>query len=282
MVYRTEKWAQYKIGAGNYQTFMFRVDKSQSEYQITVNANVIENSLDIIYFLCLYSDYQKFDEWKKHPYEYKKDESGNVVKNSQGYPVTISRPAPAINYILWRRTNILEKSFPLQEGVYVLCFDNTYSAITSKSIWLHVVEEWDRKTPSTSLPIVEQILGEIPDNISNCIIDANDCYMSGHYNQCSVMLRKAVEIAIKIKLQQSGINVNQLFDKAGNELSLSGKIKLLIKKKLITQRNATDLERVKWFGDIGAHSVMKITHQDVRDNVEPRVRSFLVGLNLKV
>lgn len=281
MVFRTEKWAEYKVGAGNYQTFIFRVDKNQSEYQIIVNSNVVETGLDIIYFLCLYPEYKKFNDWKRAPYEYKRDASGNVIKDSAGYPIQVMKPAPSINYILHRRTNILEKTFPLQEGVYVLGFDNSYSAINAKSIWLQTVEEWDRQTPTTSLPIVEQLLGEIPDDVSNCIRDANDCYMSGHYNQCSVMLRKSIEIAIKIKLQQSDINANQLFDKAGNEISLSGKMKLLRKKKLITQRNASDLERVKWFGDIGAHSAMKITPQDIRDNVEPKVRSFLVGLSLK-
>ncbi|MCH7648868.1 MAG: hypothetical protein IIA83_09705, partial [Thaumarchaeota archaeon] len=45
MVFRAEKWAEYKVGAGNYQTFIFRVDKNQSEYQITVNSNVVETGL---------------------------------------------------------------------------------------------------------------------------------------------------------------------------------------------------------------------------------------------
>lgn len=280
MVYRIEKWAEYKVGAGNYQTFIFRVDKNQSEYQITINSNVVESGLDIIYFLCLYSEYKKFDDWRKNPYEYKRDATGNVVNDSYGNAIRVTKPAPVINYTLHRRTNFLEKIFQLQEGIYTLGFDNTYSAMTAKSIWLQIVEEWDRKTPTANLPIAEQLLGEIPDDVSTCIRDANDCYMSGHYNQCSVMLRKGVEIAIKIKLQQSGINLTQLFDKVGNELSLSGKMKLLRKKKLITQRNASDLEQVKWFGDVAAHSIMRIMPQDI-DKVEPKVRSFLVGLNLK-
>ena len=282
MVFRIEKWAEYKIGAGNYQTFMFRVDKSQNEYQITLNSNVIETGHDIIFWLCLYSEYKKFDDWKKNPYEYKRDASGNIVKDSYGNAVTVPKPIPSISYVIHRRTNILEKTFPLQEGVYVLIFDNTHSTITSKSIWLHVTEEWDRKTPSSSLPIAEQLLGEIPDDVSNCIMDANDCYISGHYDQCSIMLRKAIEIAIKIKLKQSNIDTKQLFDKAGNELSLSGKMQLLRKNRLITQRNSSDLEQAKWFGDIGAHGTMKIFPQDIRDIVEPKVRSFLVALNLKV
>jgi len=282
MVYRIEKWAEYKIGAGNHQTFMFRVDKSQNEYQITINSNVLETGHDVIYWLCLYQEYKKFDDWRKNPFEYKRDDSGNIVKDSYGNAVTVTKPSPSISYVIHRRTNILEKTLSLQEGVYVLIFDNTHSTITSKSIWLHVIEEWDKKTPSSSLPIVEQLLGNLPDDVSNCIIGANDCYISGHYDQCSVMLRKAVEIAIKIKIKQSGMDINQLFDKAGNELSLNGKMKLLTKKRLITQRNASDLEQAKWFGDIGAHGTMKIFPQDIRDIVEPKVRNFFVALNLKV
>ena len=95
------------------------------------------------------------------------------------------------------------------------------------------------------------------------------------------MLRKAIEIASKIKLQQSEIRANEMLDKSGNEIGLSGKIKLLRKYKLITQRSVSDLDHVKWFGDIAVHGSMRITEQDIKDNIEPKIRSFLVGLNLK-
>lgn len=52
------------------------------------------------------------------------------------------------------------------------------------------------------------------------------------------------------------------------------------KKKLITQRSASNIEQVKWFGDIGAHGTMRMTKQDTRDNIDPKIRIFLVGLKL--
>ncbi len=87
-----------------------------------------------------------------------------------------------------------------------------------------------------------------PDVDATYVIDANDCFTLGHYDQCSVMLRKAIKIAIKIKLQQRGIDVTELLDKSGNELNLSGRIKLLKEHNLITQRTVSYIETVKWFG----------------------------------
>ena len=95
------------------------------------------------------------------------------------------------------------------------------------------------------------------------------------------MLRKGIELAVRIKILQSGLS-SQLLDDAGNEIGLSAKIKLLKTKKLLTQKNVSDIGRIKWFGDVGAHGTMKIEEQDIRDNVGPKVRSFLAALNLKV
>ena len=130
-------------------------------------------------------------------------------------------------------------------------FDNTYSAINAKNVWLHAIETWDGEIPSDDLPIIEQLLDDLPDNVATCVSDANDCFTAGHYNQCSVMLRKAIETGSKIKLQQSGVKAKEMLDKGGNEISLSGKVKLLGKHRLITQHSASDLDKIKWFGDIG-------------------------------
>ncbi|MDE2591121.1 MAG: DUF4145 domain-containing protein, partial [Patescibacteria group bacterium] len=201
------------------------------------------------------------------------------VKDEKGNPVINYIPEPPTNKIINRRTNILEKTLSLEEGVYVLVFDNRFSKINSKNTWLNIREIWGTFTPPVNLPIVEQLANDVPYDVAICITDANDCYTSGHYNQCSVMLRKTLEVSIKIKLQQSKIDTDEMIDKMGNELSLSKKIKLLRKHKLITQRSESDIEQIKWFGDIGAHSTMRVTMEDIK-NVEPKIRSFLVGLSL--
>ena len=113
-------------------------------------------------------------------------------------------------------------------------------------------------------------------------MDANNSYKAGHYNQCSIMLRKAIEIACKIKLLQSNVPHKQLVDRDGYEITLRKKIKQLQTKNLITQKNLKDIEHVKWFGDQSVHGLMKIAFDDIKETIEPRSRSFLVGLNLKI
>lgn len=280
-MHRNEIWAEYKVGAGNYQSFMFKVDNSMKNFQITINSQVNEKGMDVIYILCPYDDYKKLQAWWVNSWTYKKDSSGQMVKDTQGNPVVVSIPAPLTNKIINRQTNFLEKTISLDAGVYALIFDNRYSAINSKSIWLEIREEWGKDTPPANLPIIDQMLNDVPMDVASCIKDANDCYVSGHFNQCSVMLRKVVELAIKIKLQQSEINIDEMTDKNGNDLPLSAKIKLLRKHRLITPRSVSDVNTIKWFGDTGVHGTMRVSHQDIKDNVEPKIRNFLVGLNLE-
>lgn len=280
-MHRNELWAEYKIGSGNYQTFMFRVDNTMKGFQITIDSEVRESGKDIIYILCLYDDYKKLREWWAHRFEYKRDAFGQVVKDEKGNQITVAIPEPPTNKIINRRTNILEKTLSLNAGIYVLIFDNQYSAINSKNIWLNVKETWGTATPTANLPIIEQMLNDVPMDVATCIRDANDCYIAGHYNQCSIMFRKSVELAIKLKLQQSQIDIDEILDKNDNELPLGAKIKLLRKHRLVTPRSVSDLDKIKWFGDIGAHGVMRVTQQDIKENVEPKIRSFLVGLNLQ-
>jgi len=282
MVQQYEHWAELNVGAKTRDTWMFHVGENQLDFKITIKSNVSSRGHDLNYYLCSYEDYQIYSEWKKNPYEYKRDSSGNIAKTNDGISITRLRPFPKIHLFLNLLTNQIEKTLSLNPGTYVIIFDNTHSTWTSKSIWLHVIESWDHDTLSSNLPLIEQLVDELPPDVTTCIIDANDCYKVGHYNQCSIMLRKAIEIACKIKLLQSKTKPSQLVDNDGYEISLSKKIKLLQKKNLITQRNLKDLEHVKWFGDQSAHGSMQIALDDIKDTIEPRIRSFLVGLNLKV
>ena len=94
------------------------------------------------------------------------------------------------------------------------------------------------------------------------------------------MLRKGIELATKIKLLQSGMLPEQLLDNAGNEVWLSSKIKLLKTRKLLTSKNSSDMENIKWFGDAGAHGTMRIAEQDIKDSIEPKMRSLFERLDL--
>ena len=214
----------------------------------------------------------------KNKTKYKQDSNGQVVNDKNGIPVMITIPKPQIQTIFKVRTNILNRTVNLSSGTYALLLDNTYSTVTGKNLNLHVVETWDKENIKKDLPIVQSFLDEMPSDIATCITDANNCYVAGHYNQCTVMLRKGIELALRTKLLQAGLPLEQLFDKTGNELRLSSMIKLLQRKKLLTAKNSSDIERIKWFGDAGAHKTMKVTEQDIKENIEPKIRSLFTYL----
>lgn len=280
---KSEFWIYEIVRAKKHACFVFTVDaKKHKGFRITFDANVSETGKDVRYVLMSHSDYQKWENWKTNPITYKRDAKGNIVKNGEGIPITVPVPEPKTAKIIDRRTNILEKTIPIKEGSYALILDNTYSTITDKTLWLHVIEEWNTELPANNLPVVNQLVPDLPKDVGICLTKANECYISGHYEQASVMLRKAVEIASRIKLLQAELGDKGLYDSEGNELLLTGKIKMLRANNLITQRAARDLDEIKWFGDVGAHGTMKIVQKDIRDNIEPRVRSYLAGLNLKL
>lgn len=278
---RVEFGTDYKVNANHYQRLTFSVNEKQRGFKIAINAKISETDKNIIFHLSTYDDSQKLIKWLYQRVTYRKDANGQIMKTEQGYPVQVAIPRPQINDIINLKTNILEKNVSLPPGVYALMFDNTYSAINSKNVRVYIVETWDEDVPTDDLSIMKHLVGDLPDDVATCVIDANDCFTHGHYNQCSVMLRKAIEIAIKIKIQQRGIDTTELLDKSGNELNLSGRIKFLKEHRLITQRTVSDIEKVKWFGDVGAHGTMKVTIIDIKD-IEPKVRNFLTALNLKV
>ena len=277
-----EIWTEYRVNANCYQRFMLDVKEEQKGFKINIDAKISETDKNIIFHFAPYSDSQTLIKWMNQKWTYQKDSNNQVVKNKQGYPVHVAIPRPQITEMINVKTNILEKTVQLSPGSYTLMFDNTYSAINAKHVWLHIVETWDDEVLSQNLSIIEHMIEDLPDDVSTCINDANNCFTSGHYNQCSVMLRKAIEVAIKIKIQQSGRDAEEILDKSGNEISLSGKIKVLRKHKLITPRTASDLDQIKWFGDVGAHGTMRVALNDIKDNLEPKIRGFLVGLNLKI
>lgn len=278
---KSEMWLDYKVDSGSYRHFIFRVGDNQEDFKVYFDLSVEGSGLDIEFVLCTYEDGEKLIKWMKNKTRYQYDTQEQVVKDKQRYPIIVPVPRPQIKEFFNVRTNMLDRTSRLTSGNYTLLFDNTYSAITGKNLWLHIVETWDEESLREDLPIMQHLLDKMPSDVATCITDANNCYIAGHYNQCSVMLRKSIDIAIKIKFLQSGLTQDQLLDKAGNEIGLSLKIKLLKKRKLVTQKSSSDIEQVKWFGDIGAHGTMRIAEQDIRDNIEPKIRSFLVGLNLK-
>ena len=278
---KNEMWWNYKIDSQSYKSFIFRVSDNGDEFKILFDLSVDGSGLDIRFVLCTYEGYKKLKKWMNNKNIYQRDSDGQPVYDKMGFPIMVPVPKPQIREFFNVKTNILNKTVNLSSGKYTLLFDNTYSAMTGKNLNLHIVETWNEKSIGENLPMVLPSVNEMPSDVVKCINDANDCYVAGHYNQCSVMLRKAIELAIRIKLYQAGLSINQLRDESGNEIGLSSKIKLLRKEKLVPQKNILDIEQVKWFGDVGAHRTMQVAERDIKDNIEPKLRNFLAELNLR-
>lgn len=279
-VWKNEMWWDCKVDSNSFRSFKFHVGESKVEFMIHFDVNVSGDGLDIRFILCTYADFQKITKWMKNKTQQKLDSQGNVVYNKDGFPVTINVPEPEIETVFDVKTNILNRTVTLPPGKYGLLFDNAHSVMTGKNLDVHIVETWGKEDARKDLPITQH-LGGLPSNVVVCINDANDCYVEGHYNQCAVMLRKGIEQAIKIKLFQSGICHTQSLDAAKNEMGLSSMIKILKKEGLLTSKNASNVDNIKWFGDEGAHGTMRVAEQDITDNIEPKTRSFFEVLDLK-
>lgn len=277
----SDLWIDQIVRAGKRATFTFQVGVKQADFRVKFDGSVGEWGKDLRFYLMTLSDYKKWTHWLANQTRIRKDEKGRTMKDEQGNPLYESIPEPETTTYFDVRSSVLKEETGLKAETYTLVIDNSYSTITDKSFYLRVTEQWNVTSPPSNLPIIAQLNGEVPDDVSLCLQKANECYTNGHYEQSSVMLRKAVEFAIRIKLLQAGLTDKDLLDNEGNELSLSKKIALLRKQNLITNRTSKDLDTMKWFGDTAAHGQMKIVEEDIRENVEPKVRSFLVGLNLK-
>ena len=262
-----------------FRAFKFRVSESKAKFKIHFDVNVSGDGLDIRFVLCTHKSFQKLTKWMKNKTRYERDSDGQVVRDEAGLPVTVAVPEPKIGAFFDVKTNILNRTVTLLPEKYVLLLDNTHSMMTGKNLDLHIVETWNEENVKKDLPITQYLDG-LPSDVAACMNDANDCYVAGHYNQCAVMLRKGIELATKIKLLQSGLPPEQLLDNAGNEMGLSSKIKLLKTRKLLTSKNSSDMENIKWFGDAGAHGTMRIVEQDIKDSIEPKMRSLFERLDL--
>lgn len=265
----SELYGRQIIRAKNFGTFTFRATEKQRDFTIDFKIEVQQEGLDLNFILMNNDEFKKWRDWFF---------SRIVVKNNQSHAV----PRPPLTIIYERRSNILEKTFNLGEGVFTLVFDNNYSSITDKTIIFTVISKWNIKSPSNDLPVTNKDVIELPLEVYDPLSKANESYTHGHFEQCTVMLRKAIDSAIKLKILQSGIDETELNDKDGNEVRLSQKIKILKENGLLTQKIARYLDDIKWYGDHGAHTNMKFVVEDIRDNIEPKVRAFLTGLNLRI
>ncbi len=121
---------------------------------------------------------------------------------------------------------------------------------------------------------------EFPKEVANCLRVANDCFSSQLYLPCSVMIRKAIEVAVTKKFFQTR-KEGRMFDGERNEISLEKKLNLLVEINPKSRKDIEQIRLVKWLGDRAAHDpVFDVLAGDIKDNF-PRVLSFLGNLQLK-
>lgn len=131
-------------------------------------------------------------------------------------------------------------------------------------------------------PIIEwSFVDAMLRDVGICVREANLCFQHECYVACSIMLRKAMEVAVNKKFYQSG-NGNKLFDKEGNELSLSKKLVKLGEFIPEVRKDVEEMKVVKLFGDKGAHDpTINVTPDELQTIVVPRLKSFLSKLSLR-
>ncbi len=128
--------------------------------------------------------------------------------------------------------------------------------------------------------IDSSLIDAMPDEVALCLREANRCFTPESAHACSVMLRKAIEVAATKKLRQEG-REDRLYDSDGHEIGLGKKLDLLPDIAPRVGRLIDEISIVKWLGDVSAHDPRtKITPTDLQ-SVAPLVRSFLVNLDLK-
>jgi len=246
--------------------------------KISIYSKVEQEGLDLYFYLLTVEDYKKLKEfWKNHPAN---------PKNPRG--IYASMPTePKLSYLYSLRTNIVDREFDLENNVsYAWVLNNTHSKLQGKTITtrikLHSSSQMSMNALD-NLPSVELFKNKIPYIIFEDVKDANDCYLSGHNRQSAIMFRKALESSILVKVQQTDLPIEILYNKQGDELKLSKKLDVMVTRKLITNNLKNDIEQtVKFFGDAGVHTKMTIISEDIRTIIEPKFRKFLESLNLKL
>ncbi len=135
---------------------------------------------------------------------------------------------------------------------------------------------------NSPVPVIEWRLVEtMPREVETCLREANLCFEHECYVACSIMLRKAMEVAVNKKFLQIEKG-GELYDKEGNEQSLSKKLVKLGRFVPDVRKDVEDMKVVKWFGDKGAHDpTMSITPEDLQVIVAPKLKPFLSKLALR-
>ncbi len=204
------------------------------------------------------------------------------IEKSRGFSIWIeSEPTILAKHRQLKKSLEVDKS----QHKEIVAYNVTYLRNMMSSLGARVLDDPMALEPNLS-PEASPLIGSgfletLPSDVAECLQEANSCFEFKCFAACSVMVRKALEIAVTKKFLQTD-KESRLYDKEGIEVSLAAKIERLIELIPRIRRDADDVRIVKWFGDKGAHDPRApIFADDIRDNVAPKVRSFLTSLELK-
>jgi hypothetical protein len=108
-------------------------------------------------------------------------------------------------------------------------------------------------------PVVPK--GPFPVPLEHVISEIELCLKSGAFTAASVMIRKAVEVAVILRFQQEG-RLDLVTSDKGDTLSFTEKIDRAQGQNYLSPQRAKELKQIKSYGDSGAHSDKIVINQD--------------------
>ena len=163
------------------------------------------------------------------------------VEKSRGFSIWIeSEPT------ILAKHRQLKKSLEINDSQHkeIVAYNVTYLRNMMNSLGARVLDDprvLEPKLNPVASPLVgSEFLESLPSDVAECLREANTCFEFGCFAACSVMVRKAVEIAVAKKFLQTD-RESRLYDKEGNEVSLATKIDRLVESIRRIRRDAEDV-----------------------------------------
>jgi hypothetical protein len=136
-----------------------------------------------------------------------------------------------------------------------------------------------RQFPKPSQLIDPTFLSTLPGDIAACLDEGNRCFVANCNYAAAIMLRKSIEVASFKKLLQLNKR-DRLYD-GKYEIGLDKKLDVLTEVYPKIGRYVDEIKLVKWFGDVGAHDSRTPIEPSELQIVAPKLKAFLVNLDLK-
>lgn len=130
--------------------------------------------------------------------------------------------------------------------------------------------------------IPEVVIASLPKSLIATVLEINKSYLGGLHIACGVLLRRLLEGAILLKYKQLG-KTGSLKKDDGDYKALNKMINIVCNEPTLSFHATlkSQLLRIKWVGDKGAHSFdLEIFRNDIKNGLL-YIREFLEGLKLE-